>query len=506
MYLDCDTEWVAAGVVPQTHANKPVVKMRDHMSNLPLVPSLFLFFGIISVLYAAALHYFLKVKDQAAVDHWSLGSLIWGCAIILTIFRQELPLLLSYFVANGLAVVANVVLNRALKSLIEGSRGPVRLRVSDALIFLLFTTVLYALDRWMPGEFKEASKTSFVSAWTVVLSFLAARYCLQIGREYGLKIATNFAYVYGTVGLLWLGRIALSLVAQVTHAFDTSPFNTVIWVAIFITGIIRYMIFPMLLLQKTQNERQEQLRQSLARANKTVTSSALSASIAHELNQPLAAIRINAQILVKALDKQRSAQARSESLDLHAIVDDILRDNDRASRIIGTLRSIFQQSPAPSAAVDSAQMIHSMLNLLRKETEKRGVQLECQLVEGLAIKIPEDEFQQVLMNLISNSMEALAQRTGGQALVLIQSIQRDGQLEITVADNGPGVAPEMKDVLFEILSSGKDFGMGLGLWLCKFIVERHGGSIAYQTSALGGACFSVLLPCQKVDPKSAQSH
>lgn len=90
--------------------------------------------------------------------------------------------------------------------------------------------------------------------------------------------------------------------------------------------------------------------------------------------------------------------------------------------------------------------------------------------------------------------------------MLIQSSQRDGQLEITVADNGPGVAPEMKDVLFEILSSGKDFGMGLGLWLCKFIVERHGGSIAYQTSALGGACFSVLLPCQKVDPKSAQSH
>lgn len=483
-----------------------VVKIRDHMSNLPLVPSLFLFFGIISVFYAAALHYFLKVKDQAAVDHWSLGSLIWGCAIILTIFRQELPLLLSYFIANGLAVVATVVMNRALKSLIEGSRGPVKLRVSDALIFLLFTTVLYALDRWMPGEFKEVTKTSFVSAWTVVLSFLAVRYCLQIGKEYGLKIATNFAYVYGAVGVLWLGRIVLSLVMQVTHAFDASPLNTVIWVAIFITGIIRYMIFPMLLLQKSQSEREEQLRRSLTRANKTVASSALSASIAHELNQPLAAIRINAQVLVKALNEQRSAQTRSESLDINAIVDEILRDNDRASRIIGTLRSIFQQSSVPSAAVDSAQMIHSMLNLLRKETEKRGIQLECQLVEGLAIKIPEDEFQQVLMNLISNSMEALAERPGGQALMLIQSSQRDGQLEITVADNGPGVAPEMKDVLFEILSSGKDFGMGLGLWLCKFIVERHGGSIAYQTSALGGACFSVLLPCQKVDPKSAQSH
>jgi len=115
------------------------------MSSLSLVPSLFLFFGIISIIYAAALHYFLKIKDQQAVDHWSLGSLIWGCAILLTIFRQELPLLLSYFMANGIAAVAYVVLNRALKSLITVSARPARLEVSDALIFLVYTISLYAL-------------------------------------------------------------------------------------------------------------------------------------------------------------------------------------------------------------------------------------------------------------------------------------------------------------------------------------------------------------------------
>jgi signal transduction histidine kinase len=466
------------------------------MSSLSLVPSLFLFFGIISIIYAAALHYFLKIKDQQAVDHWSLGSLIWGCAILLTIFRQELPLLLSYFMANGIAAVAYVVLNRALKSLITVSARPARLEVSDALIFLVYTISLYALDRWMTGDFKDVAKTSFVSAWVVLMSCLGARYCLQIHEQYGLKLARNFAYLYITVALLWLGRILAALGVQVTYAFDTALINTLIWVAIFITGIVKYMVFPLLLLQKTENDKQEQLRQSLVRANKTVTSSALSASIAHELNQPLAAMRINSQVLLKALEaQQKNAQAGGASLEMTSIVRDILQDNERASQIIVTLRSIFRQTPGATEAVDSALLIRKTLQLLGKEIERRQVQLELQWVDGVCIQIPEDELHQVLMNLIFNSLEALETRPAGQARILIQSARRGAQLEITVADNGPGVAAEIKDMLFEILSSNKTSGMGLGLWLCKFIVERHGGTITYQNSPLGGANFSILLPC-----------
>lgn len=478
------------------------------MSSLSLVPSLFLFFGIVSIIYAAALHYSLKIKDQQAVDHWSLGSLIWGCAILLTLFRQELPLLLSYFIANGIAAVAYVVLNRALKSLITVSARPARLEVSDALIFLVYTISLYALDRWMPSEFKDVAKTSFVSAWVVLMSCVGAKYCLQIHEQLGMKLARNFAYLYITVALLWFGRILAALGVQVTYAFDTALINTLIWVAIFITGIVKYMVFPLLLLQKTENDKQEQLRKSLARANKTVTSSALSASIAHELNQPLAAMRINSQVLLKALEaQQKNAQAGGASLEMTSIVRDILQDNERASQIIVTLRSIFRQTPGATEAVDSALLIRKTLQLLGKEIERRQVQLELQLIDGVYIQTPEDELHQVLMNLIFNSLEALGEHPGKQPRLLIQSARRGAQLEITVADNGPGVAAEIKDMLFEILSSNKTSGMGLGLWLCKYIVERHGGTITYQSSALGGANFSILLPCHTSDsPSLASGH
>jgi uncharacterized BrkB/YihY/UPF0761 family membrane protein len=95
--------------------------------------------------------------------------------------------------ANGIAAVAYVVLNRALKSLNTVSARPARLEVSDALIFLVYTISLYALDRWMPSEFKDVAKTSFVSAWVVLMSCVGAKYCLQIHEQLGMKLARNFA-------------------------------------------------------------------------------------------------------------------------------------------------------------------------------------------------------------------------------------------------------------------------------------------------------------------------
>jgi len=91
--------------------------------NLALIPSLFFFFGLLSLVYAAALHYFLRREDAQVVDHWSLGALVWGIATLLTVFRAELPALWSYFVANAIAFMANLELNQALKVLGQDNRS-----------------------------------------------------------------------------------------------------------------------------------------------------------------------------------------------------------------------------------------------------------------------------------------------------------------------------------------------------------------------------------------------
>ena len=225
------------------------------MLKIALIPSIFLFFGIISIIYAAAVHYFLKVKDHQAVQYWSLGSLIWGCAILLTIFRQELPLFLSYFIANGVAFVAYVVMNRALRCLLEEIRNSFKFGLIYVGIFVLYTCALFALSLWTPNEFSDLAKTTFVSALVVVVSLQGAQYCYLISVKHKLKIAQNFAYLYLLVAFLWSARIISAAAFQATHAFDPGLLNTVIWVAMFITGVVKYMIFPLMLLQKNEKEK-----------------------------------------------------------------------------------------------------------------------------------------------------------------------------------------------------------------------------------------------------------
>jgi len=470
------------------------------MSNIALIPSIFLFFGIFSIVYAVALPQFLQVRQRRTVRIWSYGSLIWGSAIILTVFRQELPLLLSYFIANGIALVAYVVHNRALKSLLKEPQGRFNLGLIDTGIFLTSTSALYALDQWIPPEFKDLAKTAFISASVVLASAQGAWYCYQISERYRLRVAQGFAYLYVVVALLWASRIVAAVLVQATHAFDPGIFNTIIWVFLFITGMIKYMVFPLLLLKKNENDKQDQLKQSLARANKTVTSSALSASIAHELNQPLAAIRINSQILLKLLDRPRDRLLNDESLEIKNIVGHILEENERASKIIFTLRSIFIQTPTATEGTDSALLIQRHLELFKKEIEKCEVQVELELVEDAFVRIPQDEFHQLLLNLISNSLQAMSEcPVGHRGKLRIQTVRHEGGLQVTVADNGSGVRPEFENSLFEILSTSKDSGMGLGLWLCKYIIERHGGTISYQKSNWGGASFIMVLPCLAID-------
>ncbi len=461
---------------------------------LGLIPTLFLFFGLVSVFYAAVLHYYLRGRDPLVVDHWSLGCLIWGLAVLATIFRVELPLLVSYFLANAVAFMAYVEINRGLKLLVSKERRkPVR-RSFDLLLILGYVAILYALDRWMPLEVKETAKTSFVSLVMVLVGAQGARYCFAIGRVHAIALAHNLGYLFLVVAAIWGARAASAVGWQATHAFAPSALNTVIFVSLFVTGVVKYFVFPMVLLQKVAHDSQVQFRTTLVKANKTVTSGALSASIAHELNQPLAAIRINGQTLRKALEEQ-GGPGGAVTDDMRAMIDDILSENDRAAKIIASLRAIFTLSPSTRTAQDASQLVQQSLGMVKRELERQQVKLQLDLTDDLLIAVPQDEFVQVLLNLLFNSLQALQEPTrSGEKIISIRARRQAGLLEISVSDNGPGVKPEMTGVLFEILSTSKDSGMGVGLWLCKYIVERHEGSISHAVSPLGGATFIVRLP------------
>lgn len=463
--------------------------------NLSLIPTLFLLFGLLSIIYAAGLHYYFRREDPPAVDHLSLGALVWGISVLLTIFRAELPLLLSYFGANAIAFVANVELNRGLK-VIARDAGPLKIRRwLDAMYFLLYFGLLYAIHAHAPAQWRELGKTAFVSSAMVVVSIQGARYCYEIARANRMALARNLCFVFLIVAVTWGSRIPLGLLGQGVHAFDVTFLNTLVFLAIFVTGFLKYLMFPMLLLQKAERKKQLQFESTLAKVNRTVTSGALSASLAHELNQPLASIRINGQILRKILLEPAGPGSPKDQAQVQHIIDDLISDNERAAKIISSLRAMFRHGHGSVDEIDIRQQVHKLTGLVRQELDRHQIRLDLDLGRHLRVRVPEDEFQQVLMNLLYNSMQALEDAHPAQGRVIaVHAWLDNGQVLLAISDNGPGVPPPLQPQLFQILSTSKDSGMGVGLWLCKYIVERHEGSIVYAISRLGGATFLISLP------------
>ena len=234
----------------------------------------------------------------------------------------------------------------------------------------------------------------------------------------------------------------------------------------------------------------ENLISNLLKANKTAATGALSASIAHELNQPLGASQLNIQFLQKKLsDGNLTPQQNQEVLTA------LLADNRRASGIIQSLRSMFSDGKIGMEQVDVAELLEAVLKIAQPEIHAKNIQVILSLDSRSSININRGEIQQVILNLINNAIQALGETDQSYRTLRIESRDMPDGVEFSVTDSGAGVSADARSHLFELLSSaGKRSGMGLGLWLCQHIVTRHGGRIRYDDAAGGGAQFTVFLP------------
>ena len=232
----------------------------------------------------------------------------------------------------------------------------------------------------------------------------------------------------------------------------------------------------------------ERLIYGLLKANKTAATGALSASIAHELNQPLGASNLNIQFLKMKLEKGIINPELGKE-----ILDSLEADNQRAAAIVKSLRSIFIEGGLSTEEVQMGNLISNVLNIVTPELKSKNIQIQLQADERLAIKVNLAEIEQVILNLLNNAIQALANSGTLLRRIAIEATQSGQLVRLSISDNGGGVSAEYRPQLFELLSTTKQSGMGLGLWLCKHIVTRYGGSIHYEDTLGGGATFVVEL-------------
>jgi signal transduction histidine kinase len=238
----------------------------------------------------------------------------------------------------------------------------------------------------------------------------------------------------------------------------------------------------------------ERLIYGLMKANKTAATGALSASIAHELNQPLGASNLNIQFLKMKLEKGVFNPELGKE-----ILDSLEQDNKRAATIVKSLRSIFTDGESNSQEVQLGDLISKVLDIVKPELKSKNIQIQLKVNEGLMVRVNSSEIEQVVLNLLNNAIQALANSGTLQRRIAIEAIKTDKSVQFSISDNGGGVPTEFKSQLFELLSTTKQTGMGLGLWLCKHIVTRYGGSIHHEDAIGGGAKFVVEFP-QLISP------
>jgi signal transduction histidine kinase len=233
----------------------------------------------------------------------------------------------------------------------------------------------------------------------------------------------------------------------------------------------------------------ERLIYGLMKANKTAATGALSASIAHELNQPLGASNLNIQFLKMNLEKGVINPELGKE-----VLDSLEEDNKRAAAIVKSLRSIFTEVDSNAQEVQLGDLIDKVLDIVKPELKSKNIQIQLQVDDGLLVRVNSSEIEQVILNLLNNAIQALANAGTLQRRIAINATKDEHFIHLSVSDNGAGVPIEFKSQLFELLSTTKQTGMGLGLWLCKHIVTRYGGSIRYEDAVGGGARFVVELP------------
>ena len=223
---------------------------------------------------------------------------------------------------------------------------------------------------------------------------------------------------------------------------------------------------------------------SLMTANKTAVSGALSASIAHEINQPLGAVKINSQHLGLLIKNKKEKK----------LIKSIIEDNDKAAKIISTLKSVFGNNNTTYQIIEFDSFIESYKPFLIQAASEKNILLKFHLDSSVSVKINSDQIQQVISNLFQNSIQALSRIEKKKKVIEIKTFIKNNKLIFLISDNGPGVDPKIKNKIFELYESSKNENIGLGLWLCKYIISLHKGTIKVNKQILKGAEFLIELP------------
>jgi C4-dicarboxylate-specific signal transduction histidine kinase len=227
----------------------------------------------------------------------------------------------------------------------------------------------------------------------------------------------------------------------------------------------------------------------------------LGQSLAHEINQPLAAMRVNAEAAQKLLEGEPPDLG-----EVRAALGDIVADSKRAQEVVACIRDLVRNKPPDIKPLDLNRVASDAVQMVQTDAASKGSAVHLELAEDLpAVYGDHVLLQQVALNLLLNALESVSENSYPPRLVAVKTGEDgDGRIYLCVSDNGPGLDPVVSKRLFEPFFSTKPEGLGLGLSICRSIIEAHGGSLSADSNLENGATFRLHLPAgSSAKPKAS---
>jgi C4-dicarboxylate-specific signal transduction histidine kinase len=277
--------------------------------------------------------------------------------------------------------------------------------------------------------------------------------------------------------------------AQVNAGLDQT--NLALAVAGITFIILAFASVASLFERKRAEEALRQAQANLAHVSRVMTLGELTASISHEVNQPLAAVVTNSQICLRllALETPRPDEMRST-------VERIVRDANRASEVIQRIRALAKRTEPQVVSLDINDVIREAILLVQREVLSHGVSLRTELASALPPVLGDRvQLEQVVINLLINGVEAMAPITDRPREILIRSQQHEaGEVHVAVQDSGIGIDSETAERLFSAFFTTKPSGMGMGLSISRSIIRAHGGRLWVSPNPDHGSAFQFTVP------------
>jgi len=379
--------------------------------------------------------------------------------------------------------------------------SPLRLVLSGIFMGLGVAAMHYTGMAAMRGHAELSYDRLFV-ALSLVIAIVASTAALWLAfrtSDLGQKLVGAVVMGLAISGMHYTGMRAATFTAhrpvheaQVNASLDQTSLALAVAGITFV--ILAWASIASLVERMRAEEALRQAQADLARVNRVNTMAELTASVAHEVNQPIAAIVANAEACVRwlARDPPNLEEARAAAMG-------IVKDGTRAAEIIGRIRLLFKKGTPRRELLDVNELIREMIVLLRGEVARCSISVRMELPADLPQVMGDRvQLQQVMMNLIGNSIDAMKDMDGMRELAIETQRAENDNLMVSVSDTGVGLPPLQADQIFNAFFTTKLHGTGMGLSISRSIVESHSGRLWATDNHPRGTSFHLMLPTKVV--------